>query len=237
MVLVNSNPATIMTDPELADATYIEPVHWKVVAQIIEKERPDALLPTMGGQTGLNCSLDLAREGVLDAFGVELVGANREAIDKAEDRELFRAAMAGIGLACPRATLVRHLEQATAVQADLGFPAIIRPSFTLGGTGGGIAYNREEFAEICERGLRDEPAGLSILGPRLEGDGISHRPGRRQARGRLYPRRARQRDHRPSDAGVVRVFDRLRRHQDPAIRLREVPAGRLPADDPDEVRG
>ena len=157
VVLVNSNPATIMTDPGLADATYIEPVHWQVVSRIIEKERPDALLPTMGGQTGLNCSLDLAREGVLDAFGVELIGANRKAIDKAEDRELFRAAMAGIGLECPRAALARDLVQAVAVQSDIGFPAIIRPSFTLGGTGGGIAYNREEFAEICERGLEASP--------------------------------------------------------------------------------
>ena len=157
VVLVNSNPATIMTDPGLADATYIEPVHWKVVARIIEKERPDALLPTMGGQTGLNCALDLAREGVLDAYGVELVGASREAIDKAEDRERFRAAMARIGLECPRAALVRNLDQAVAAQADIGFPAIIRPSFTLGGTGGGIAYNREEFAEICERGLEASP--------------------------------------------------------------------------------
>ena len=157
VVLVNSNPATIMTDPGLADATYIEPVHWKVVSRIIEKERPDALLPTMGGQTGLNCSLDLAREGVLDAFGVELVGADRKAIDKAEDRERFRAAMARIGLECPRAALARDLVQAVAVQSVIGFPAIIRPSFTLGGTGGGIAYNREEFAEICERGLEASP--------------------------------------------------------------------------------
>ena len=157
VVLVNSNPATIMTDPGLADATYIEPVHWKVVARIIEKERPDALLPTMGGQTGLNCSLDLAREGVLEAFGVELVGASREAIDKAEDRERFRAAMARIGLECPRAAPARDLEQAVAVQADVGFPTIVRPSFTLGGTGGGIAYNREEFVEICERGLEASP--------------------------------------------------------------------------------
>ena len=157
VVLVNSNPATIMTDPGLADATYIEPVHWKVVSRIIEKERPDALLPTMGGQTGLNCSLDLAREGVLDTFGVELIGANREAIDKAEDRELFRAAMTRIGLDCPRAALVRDLDQAVAALSDIGFPAIVRPSFTLGGTGGGIAYNREEFAEICERGLDASP--------------------------------------------------------------------------------
>ena len=163
VVLVNSNPATIMTDPGLADATYIEPVHWTVVAQIIEKERPDALLPTMGGQTALNCSLDLAREGVLDTFGVELVGANRSAIDKAEDRELFRTAMARIGLECPRAAVVRDIDQATAVQADLGFPAIIRPSFTLGGTGGGIAYNREEFAEICERGLDASPTSEVLI--------------------------------------------------------------------------
>ena len=145
VVLVNSNPATIMTDPGLADATYIEPVHWKVVARIIEKERPDALLPTMGGQTGLNCSLDLVREGVLEAYAVELIGASRNAIDKAEDREKFRAAMARIGLECPHAALVRNVDEAVAVQSDLGFPAIIRPSFTLGGTGGGIAYNREEF--------------------------------------------------------------------------------------------
>ena len=157
VVLVNSNPATIMTDPGLADATYIEPVHWKVVARIIEKERPDALLPTMGGQTGLNCALDLAREGVLDAFGVELIGASRDAIDKAEDRERFRAAMARIGLECPRATLVRNLDQAMAAQVDVGFPTIIRPSFTLGGAGGGIAYNREEFVDICERGLEASP--------------------------------------------------------------------------------
>ena len=163
VVLVNSNPATIMTDPDLADATYIEPVHWKVVARIIEKERPDALLPTMGGQTGLNCSLDLAREGVLDAFGVELIGANRQAIDKAEDREQFRAAMARIGLECPRAVLVRNLDQAASVQSDIGFPAIVRPSFTLGGTGGGIAYNREEFAEICERGLEASPTSEVLV--------------------------------------------------------------------------
>ena len=157
VVLVNSNPATIMTDPGLADATYIEPVHWEVVARIIEKERPDALLPTMGGQTGLNCSLDLVREGVLERYGVELIGASREAIDKAEDRERFRAAMARIGLECPRAVQVRNLQQAEAAQADIGFPAIIRPSFTLGGTGGGIAYNREELVEICERGLDASP--------------------------------------------------------------------------------
>ena len=309
VVLVNSNPATIMTDPALADATYIEPVHWKVVARIIDKERPDALLPTMGGQTGLNCSLDLAREGVLDAYGVELIGASREAIDKAEDRERFRSAMARIRLECPRAALVRNLDQAAVAQSDIGFPAIIRPSFTLGGFGGGIAYNREEFMEICERGLdaspttevlieesvlgwkefemevvrdrhdnciivcsienvdpmgvhtgdsitvapaqtltdkeyqrmrdasiavlreigvdtggferavrcqprrwthgghRDESAGVAVFGPRFEGDRIPYRPDRREARSRVHPRRARQRNHRPSDAGVVRALD------------------------------
>ena len=163
VVLVNSNPATIMTDPGLADATYIEPVHWKVVARIIEKERPDALLPTMGGQTGLNCSLDLAREGVLDAYGVELIGASRKAIDKAEDREQFRAAMARIGLECPRAALVRNIDEAVAAQSDIGFPAIVRPSFTLGGSGGGIAYNREEFVEICERGLEASPTAEVLI--------------------------------------------------------------------------
>ena len=163
VVLVNSNPATIMTDPGLADATYIEPVHWQVVSRIIEKERPDALLPTMGGQTGLNCALDLVREGVLDAYGVELIGANREAIDKAEDRERFRAAMARIGLECPRAVLARDLDQAVAAQSIVGFPTIVRPSFTLGGTGGGIAYNREEFAEICEHGLEASPTSEVLV--------------------------------------------------------------------------
>ncbi|MGW8270808.1 MAG: carbamoyl-phosphate synthase large subunit, partial [Burkholderiales bacterium] len=157
VVLVNSNPATIMTDPEMADATYIEPITWQTVAQIIERERPDALLPTMGGQTALNCALDLAREGVLERFGVELIGASREAIDKAEDREKFREAMRRIGLACPRSALAHSMEEALQVQVGIGFPVVIRPSFTLGGTGGGIAYNREEFVEICERGLDASP--------------------------------------------------------------------------------
>ncbi|HEU4644500.1 MAG TPA: carbamoyl-phosphate synthase large subunit, partial [Burkholderiales bacterium] len=157
VVLVNSNPATIMTDPEMADATYIEPVTWQTVARIIEKERPDALLPTMGGQTALNCALDLAREGVLEKFGVQMIGASREAIDKAEDREKFKQAMSRIGLACPRSWLAHSMEEALQVQASIGFPAVIRPSFTLGGTGGGIAYNREEFVAICERGLDASP--------------------------------------------------------------------------------
>src|SRR5216684_1250982 len=157
VVLVNSNPATIMTDPEMADATYIEPITWQVVARIIEKEQPDALLPTMGGQTALNCALDLAREGVLEKFGVEMIGASREAIDKAEDREKFKNAMKRIGLACPRSSLAHSMEEALQVQAGIGFPVVIRPSFTLGGTGGGIAYNREEFVAICERGLDASP--------------------------------------------------------------------------------
>jgi len=157
VILVNSNPATIMTDPEMADVTYLEPITWQMVARIIEHERPDALLPTMGGQTGLNCALDLAREGVLEKFGVELIGASREAIDKAEDREKFKRAMEHIGLACPRSALAHSLEEAMQIQAGIGFPVVIRPSFTLGGSGGGIAYNREEFVAICERGLDASP--------------------------------------------------------------------------------
>src|SRR5882762_3810801 len=157
VILVNSNPATIMTDPEMADATYIEPITWQVVARIIEKERPDALLPTMGGQTALNCALDLAREGVLEKFGVEMIGASREAIDKAEDREKFKLAQKKIGLDSPRSSLAHSMEEALQVQAGIGFPVVIRPSFTLGGTGGGIAYNREEFVAICERGLEASP--------------------------------------------------------------------------------
>ena len=157
VILVNSNPATIMTDPNMADAVYIEPVQWQTVAKIIEKERPDAVLPTMGGQTALNCALDLAKHGVLEQFGVELIGASRDAIDMAEDRERFRIAMGEIGLATPRAAIAHSIEEALQVQAQIGFPTIIRPSFTLGGSGGGIAYNREEFVEICGRGLDLSP--------------------------------------------------------------------------------
>jgi len=163
VILVNSNPATIMTDPEMADATYIEPINWSTVARIIERERPDALLPTMGGQTALNCALDLAREGVLEKFGVALIGASREAIDKAEDREKFKDAMRRIGLACPRSSLAHSMEEALQVQASIGFPVVIRPSFTLGGTGGGIAYNREEFIAICERGLEASPTNELLI--------------------------------------------------------------------------
>ena len=157
VILVNSNPATIMTDPEMADVTYIEPITWKVVEKIIAKERPDALLPTMGGQTALNCALDLAREGVLEKYGVQMIGATKEAIDKAEDREKFKQAMSKIGLESPRSALAHSLEEALQVQAMVGFPTIIRPSFTMGGSGGGIAYNKEEFVEICERGLDASP--------------------------------------------------------------------------------
>jgi carbamoyl-phosphate synthase large subunit len=157
VILVNSNPATIMTDPGMADATYIEPVTWQVVEKIIAVERPDALLPTMGGQTALNCALDLAKHGVLEKYGVEMIGASKEAIDKAEDREKFKKAMAKIGLDSPRSALAHSMEEALQVQAMVGYPTIIRPSFTLGGTGGGIAYNREEFVAIVERGLDASP--------------------------------------------------------------------------------
>jgi carbamoyl-phosphate synthase large subunit len=157
VILVNSNPATIMTDPDMADATYIEPIRWQTVAQIIERERPDALLPTMGGQTALNCALDLVREGILAQFQVELIGASIEAIEKAENREKFRTAMRHIGLEMPRSLIARNLEEALSAPNELGFPLVIRPSFTLGGTGGGIAYNREEFTAICENGLELSP--------------------------------------------------------------------------------
>jgi len=157
VILVNSNPATIMTDPDMADAIYIEPVNWRTVASIIEKERPDALLPTMGGQTALNTALDLVREGVLEKFDVEMIAASREAIDTAEDRGLFRNAMREIGLECARAEIAHTLEEAFEIQAMVGFPCVVRPSFTLGGSGGGIAYNREEFESIVTRGLEISP--------------------------------------------------------------------------------
>ncbi len=157
IILVNSNPATIMTDPEMAAATYIEPIEWQTVARIIEKEKPDALLPTMGGQTALNCALDLANHGILEQFGVEMIGASKEAINKAENRAQFRAAMKKIGLAMPKSCVIHNLEEASAAIDEIGFPTIIRPSFTLGGTGGGIAYNRDEYLTICERGIEASP--------------------------------------------------------------------------------
>lgn len=169
VVLVNSNPATIMTDPEMADATYIEPIHWEVVRKIIEKERPDVVLPTMGGQTALNCALDLNKHGVLKEFNVELIGANAEAIDKAEDREKFDKAMKSIGLECPHAEIAHSMEQAHDVLSRIGFPCIIRPSFTMGGTGGGIAYNIDEFNEICARGLDLSPTSELLIDESLIG--------------------------------------------------------------------
>jgi carbamoyl-phosphate synthase large subunit len=169
VILVNSNPATIMTDPEMADVTYIEPITWQMVARIIERERPDALLPTMGGQTALNCALDLARESVLTRFDVELIGASKKAIDKAEDREKFKAAMTRIGLGSASSGIAHNLEQALEVQSQIGFPAVIRPSFTLGGTGGGIAYNGEEFDAICERGLDASPTKELLIEESLLG--------------------------------------------------------------------
>jgi len=169
VILVNSNPATIMTDPEMADATYIEPVTWQVVEKIIEKERPDALLPTMGGQTALNCALDLDKHGVLERFNVELIGASKEAIDKAEDRQKFKDAMTKIGLGSARSAVAHSMEEALQVQATIGYPAIIRPSFTMGGSGGGIAYNREEFITICERGLDASPTSELLIEESLLG--------------------------------------------------------------------
>ena len=169
VILVNSNPATIMTDPGMADATYIEPITWQTVAKIIEKERPDALLPTMGGQTALNCALDLEREGVLAQFGVEMIGANADAIDKAEDRERFDKSMKAIGLDTPRSSMAHSMEEALQVLDYIGFPCIIRPSFTMGGSGGGIAYNPEEFEEICTRGLDLSPTNELLIDESLIG--------------------------------------------------------------------
>jgi len=169
VILVNSNPATIMTDPETADAVYIEPIHWTTLERIIAKERPDALLPTMGGQTGLNCALDLVRKGILDRYKVNLVAASREAIDMAEDRELFRKAMTEIGLDVPQATIAHTLEDAIDKQQAIGYPTIIRPSFTLGGSGGGIAYNKEEFQQIVSHGLEMSPTSEVLLEESLIG--------------------------------------------------------------------
>ena len=169
VILVNSNPATIMTDPSMADATYIEPVKWQIVERIIEKERPDAILPTMGGQTALNCALDLNRHGILSKYDVELIGASCDAIDKAEDRELFDKAMKKIGLETPCHEMAHDMDQAHKALKEIGFPCIIRPSFTLGGSGGGIAYNREEFNEICERGLELSPTSELLIDESLIG--------------------------------------------------------------------
>ena len=169
VILVNSNPATIMTDPEMADVTYIEPINWQMLEKIIAQERPSAILPTMGGQTALNCALDLAKHGVLAKYDVELIGASKKAIEKAEDREKFKAAMDRIGLQSAKSALAHSLEEALSIQSSIGFPAIIRPSFTLGGSGGGIAYNKEEFVAICERGLEASPTHELLIEESLLG--------------------------------------------------------------------
>ena len=328
VVLVNSNPATIMTDPELADRTYVEPVHPAWVRKVIERERPDALLPTMGGQTALNVAMALSRDGTLAEFGVELIGASARAIQMAEDRAEFAAAMRRIGLSTPPGRTVGTLADAVDAAAEIGYPAIIRPSFTLGGTGGGVAYNRAEFEELVDRALELSPVHTtlierSVLGWKefeLEvmrdgrdnvvivcsienldpmgvhtGDSItvapamtltdreyqrmrdaaiaiireigvaaggcniqfavnpadgemlviemnprvsrsSDRADRGQARRGVHARRAAQRHHQ-DDAGVLRAGPRLRRREGAAIRLREIPDGRLPAHDTNEVGG
>ena len=169
VILVNSNPATIMTDPQTADVTYIEPITKEVVERIIAKERPDAILPTMGGQTALNCAMELAKSGVLEKYNIELIGASPEAIEKAEDRLKFKEAMDKIGLSSARSGIAYSLDDALKVQAKIGFPAIIRPSFTLGGSGGGIAYNMEEFIQICTRGLELSPTHELLIEESLLG--------------------------------------------------------------------
>ncbi|HBH39804.1 MAG TPA: carbamoyl phosphate synthase large subunit [Curvibacter sp.] len=169
VILINSNPATIMTDPATADVTYIEPITWQTVEKIIAKEKPDAILPTMGGQTALNCALDLEKHGVLEQYGVEMIGANADTIDKAEDRSRFDKAMKAIGLECPRSGIAHTMAEAYGVLEQVGFPCIIRPSFTMGGTGGGIAYNREEFEEICNRGLDLSPTNELLIDESLIG--------------------------------------------------------------------
>src|ERR1043165_6989350 len=176
VILVNSNPATIMTDPEMADVTYIEPITWQVVEKSIAKEKPDAILPTMGGQTALNCALDLHRHGVLAKHGVEMIGANEHAIEKAEDRLKFKDAMTGIGLQSARSGIAHSFDDALTVQQRIaretggtGFPMVVRPSFTLGGTGGGIAYNPDEFEEICKRGLDLSPTQELLIEESLIG--------------------------------------------------------------------
>ena len=169
VVLVNSNPATIMTDPEIADATYIEPVNWKTLEKIIAKEKPDAILPTMGGQTGLNVSLDLATKGILKKYSVEMIGANQDAIDNAEDREKFDTCMKELELETPKSGFAHSMEDAWKIQKEIGLPCVIRPSFTLGGTGGGIAYNFKEFEEICLNGLKLSPTNELLIDESLVG--------------------------------------------------------------------
>ncbi len=338
VILVNSNPATIMTDPEMADATYIEPITPEVVERILEKEKPDAVLPTLGGQTALNTALALHDRGTFERLGIEMLGADAHVIRKAEDRDLFRAAMTKAGLESARSGIANDLDDARRVLAQIGLPCVIRPAFTMGGAGGGIAYNVEEFEDIVSRGLslsmnsevlveeslvgwkefemevmRDgkdnvviicsienlDPMGVHTgdsitvapsqtltdreyqalrnasitimreigvecggsncqfaidpksgriivieMNPRvsrssrpgLEGDRVPDRQDRRQARRRVLARRALQRHH-PADPGVLRADDRLLRHQDPALRLREVPERGPDPHHADEERG
>ena len=169
VILINSNPATIMTDPSMSDATYIEPIHWETIEKIIEKEKPDALLPTMGGQTALNAALDLDSRGILKKHNVEMIGATKEAIDKAEDRELFAASMEKIGLKVPESGLAHNPEEAHELLERIGFPCVLRPNFTMGGSGGGIAYNVEEFDQICKRGLELSPTSEIFIDKFLGG--------------------------------------------------------------------
>src|SRR5947209_5865239 len=169
VVLVNSNPATIMTDPETADRTYVEPITREIVAKVIERERPDALLPTLGGQTALNTAMELYRNGDLARYGVEMIGASPEAIDKAEDRQRFKAAMEKIGIPVPKSGVARSLAEGQEIRERVGLPCVLRPSFTLGGTGGGIAYNREEFNELIARGLGLSPVGWVLIEERVIG--------------------------------------------------------------------
>src|SRR6187455_824645 len=163
VVLVNSNPATIMTDPSTADRTYIEPLTWEIVAKVIEKERPDALLPTLGGQTGLNVAMDLSRHGVLEKFGVEMIGANADVIDKAESRDRFQKAMQKIGLETARGKTVQNLDEARAWVEQIGIPAVVRPSFTMGGSGSAIAFSRSEYDQLVQRGLDQSPTHQVLI--------------------------------------------------------------------------
>jgi carbamoyl-phosphate synthase large subunit len=218
VIVINSNPATIMTDPEMADATYIEPVTPEVVAKIIEQEKPDALLPTMGGQTGLNTAMALHKDGTLERLGVELIGANAAAIEMAEDRQKFRDAMDRIGLESPKSAIVHSVEEAVAALESIGLPVVIRPSFTLGGTGGGIAYNREEFEGIVRAGLEASPTTEVLIDQSLVGwkefemevvrDGGGPRQGG-QCHHHLLDR-----EYRP-DGGAHRRFDHRRPGADP----------------------
>src|SRR3990172_4636707 len=219
VILVNSNPATIMTDLELANATYIEPLTADHVAPILEKERPDAILPTVGGQTALNLAVALSDTGVLNRLGVRLIGARVESVRLAEDRERFKQAMIAAGLDVPESGHVASLEEALELSESLGYPAILRPSFTLGGTGAGIAYNHKELTDLVSRGLRLSPIHRVLIEESLlEGHGVPHRQDRRESRDRIPARRDRERHH-PHDTGELRARHRLRHCEDPPLGL------------------